>query len=195
MSHYFENDPALKSNIHDISFDFNGVNFIFKSDSGVFSNKEVDKGSLIFVNTLLEENLKGKILDLGCGCGTVGILLNYFNKEVEVTYSDVNQKCVELTSYNLRQYDLNGKCLLSDGYLNICERFDFILFNPPIRAGKETIYRLYRESIEHLNEGGKIYLVIRKDKGAISHMKYLETLGVRTRIINKDKGYFVIECL
>lgn len=195
MSHYFENDPALKSNIHDISFDFNGVNFIFKSDSGVFSNKEVDKGSLIFVNTLLEENLKGKILDLGCGYGTVGILLNYFNKEVEVIYSDVNQKCVELTSYNLRQYDLNGKCLLSDGYLNICERFDFILFNPPIRAGKETIYRLYRESIEHLNEGGKIYLVIRKDKGAISHMKYLETLGVRTRIINKDKGYFVIECL
>jgi 16S rRNA (guanine1207-N2)-methyltransferase len=122
-------------------------------------------------------------------------LLNSFNKNVEITYSDVNPKCVELTSNNLRQYDLNGKCLLSDGYLNIDERYDFILFNPPIRAGKEVIYRLYNESLEHLNEGGKLYLVIRKDKGALSHMKYLESIGAPSRIINKDKGYLVIECL
>jgi len=195
MSHYFENDPSLKSKIREISCSFNGKNFVFKSDSGVFSNKEADLGSLIFVKTLLGLDLKGKILDLGCGYGTVGILLNSFNKNVEITYSDVNPKCVELTSNNLRQYDLNGKCLLSDGYLNIDERYDFILFNPPIRAGKEVIYRLYNESLEHLNEGGKLYLVIRKDKGALSHMKYLESIGAPSRIINKDKGYLVIECL
>ena len=158
------------------------------SDSGVFSNKAVDKGSLFFVKTLLSQNLNGKVLDLGCGYGTVGITLKLFLKDkVDITFSDVNPKCVELTSRNLRQYDLDGKCSLSDGYLLLNGTFDFI--------GKEKIYKLYKDSKEHLNEKGKLYLVIRKDKGAYSHMEYLKTLFNSVEIIDKEKGYFVIECL
>ena len=97
------------------------------SDSGVFSNKAVDKGSLFFVKTLLSQNLNGKVLDLGCGYGTVGITLKLFLKDkIDITFSDVNPKCVELTSRNLRQYDLDGKCSLSDGYLLLNGTFDFI---------------------------------------------------------------------
>ena len=157
------------------------------SDSGVFSNKAVDKGSLFFVKTLLSQNLNGKVLDLGCGYGTVGITLKLFLKDkIDITFSDVNPKCVELTSRNLRQYDLDGKCSLSDGYL---------LLNGTISIGKEKIYKLYKDSKEHLNEKGKLYLVIRKDKGAYSHMEYLKTLFNSVEIIDKEKGYFVIECL
>ena len=100
-----------------------------------------------------------------------------------------------LTSRNLRQYDLDGKCSLSDGYLLLNGTFDFIVFNPPISIGKEKIYKLYKDSKEHLNEKGKLYLVIRKDKGAYSHMEYLKTLFNSVEIIDKEKGYFVIECL
>ena len=158
------------------------------SDSGVFSNKAVDKGSLFFVKTLLSQNLNGKVLDLGCGYGTVGITLKLFLKDkIDIT--------LELTSRNLRQYDLDGKCSLSDGYLLLNGTFDFIVFNPPISIGKEKIYKLYKDSKEHLNEKGKLYLVIRKDKGAYSHMEYLKTLFNSVEIIDKEKGYFVIECL
>ena len=161
------------------------------SDSGVFSNKAVDKGSLFFVKTLLSQNLNGKVLDLGCGYGTVGITLKLFLKDkIDITFSDV-----KLTSRNLRQYDLDGKCSLSDGYLLLNGTFDFIVFNPPISIGKEKIYKLYKDSKEHLNEKGKLYLVIRKDKGAYSHMEYLKTLFNSVEIIDKEKGYFVIECL
>ena len=154
------------------------------SDSGVFSNKAVDKGSLFFVKTLLSQNLNGKVLDLGCGYGTAGITLKLFLKDkIDITFSDVNPKCVELTSRNLRQYDLDGKCSLSDGYLLLNGTFDFI------------IYKLYKDSKEHLNEKGRLYLVIRKDKGAYSHMEYLKTLFNSVEIIDKEKGYFVIECL
>ena len=67
------------------------------SDSGVFSNKAVDKGSLFFAKTLLSQNLNGKVLDLGCGYGTVGITLKLFLKDkIDITFSDVNPKCVEL---------------------------------------------------------------------------------------------------
>ena len=156
------------------------------SDSGVFSNKAVDKGSLFFAKTLLSQNLNGKVLDLGCGYGTVGITLKLFLKDkIDIT----------LTSRNLRQYDLDGKCSLSDGYLLLNGTFDFIVFNPPISIGKEKIYKLYKDSKEHLNEKGKLYLVIRKDKGAYSHMEYLKTLFNSVEFIDKEKGYFVIECL
>ena len=192
MSHYFVYDPELKSHERLINFVVFDKEISLISDSGVFSNKAVDKGSLFFVKTLLSQNLNGKVLDLGCGYGTVGITLKLFLKDkIDITFSDVNP----LTSRNLRQYDLDGKCSLSDGYLLLNGTFDFIVFNPPISIGKEKIYKLYKDSKEHLNEKGKLYLVIRKDKGAYSHMEYLKTLFNSVEIIDKEKGYFVIECL
>ena len=173
MNHYFIYDPELKSHERLIKFQVFDQEISLVSDSGVFSNKAIDKGSLFFIKTLLKENLYGKVLDLGCGYGAVGISLKLFLKDkVDLTFSDINPKCVELTSRNLRQYDLDGKCSLSDGYLLLNGTFDFIL-----------------------NEKGKLYLVIRKDKGAHSHMEYLKTLFDSVEIIDKEKGYFVIECL
>lgn len=195
MSHYFVDDPNLKSEKREINFDLKGVNFKLLTDNGVFSNREIDRGTYIFDKVLIDKDLDGKILDLGCGYGAVGITLQYFNKKIEVTYTDVNPRCVELTKANLRLYDLNGNCFLSDGFENINEVFNYVVFNPPISIGKDRIYDIYRQIQAHLISGGKLYLVIRKDKGALSHMKYLSSLFQNVSIIYKEKGYLVIECL
>lgn len=196
MNHYFIYDPNQKSHEREIKFEILGKEISLKTDVGVFSNKAIDKGSYFFLKTLLSLNLYGKVLDLGCGYGAIGVPLKLFLKDkIELTCSDINPKCVELTSRNLRLYDLDGKCSLSDGYLLLNGTFDFIVFNPPISIGKEKIYSIYKDSKEHLNEKGKLYLVIRKDKGAYSHMEYLKTLFNSVEIIEKEKGYFVIECL
>lgn len=195
MSHYFTYDPSLKSNIRTISYKVCDKNIALQSDSGVFSNKEIDKGSLIFINELIDKNLFGKVLDLGCGYGAIGISLSLiYGTKIEVSYADINPKCIELTSRNLSQYDLNGTCTLSDGYENLSENYDFIVFNPPISVGKEKIFKIYEDSVSHLNDNGRLYLVIRKDKGALSHIKYLSTLFKNVEIIHKEKGYFIIEC-
>ena len=89
---------------------------------------------------------------------------------------------------------MNGTCTLSDGYENLSENYDFIVFNPPISVGKEKIFKIYEDSVSHLNDNGRLYLVIRKDKGALSHIKYLLTLFKNVEIIHKEKGYFIIEC-
>ena len=57
MSHYFTYDPSLKSNIRTISYKICDKNIALQSDSGVFSNKEIDKGSLIFINESCLSNL------------------------------------------------------------------------------------------------------------------------------------------
>ena len=60
-----------------------GRSFRFKSDNGVFSKSEVDFGSRLLIDTfILNENVEGKILDVGCGYGPIGISIaaSYPNK-------------------------------------------------------------------------------------------------------------------
>ena len=195
MDHYFIYNPNEKHKLRNIEFSLLGKNINLTTDSGVFSNKEIDKGTYIFIKFLVNLNLKGKVLDLGAGYGAIGISLLLFNKDINVDFSDVNQKCIELVEKNLKNYDLNGNYFLSDGYTNIYGSYDFILFNPPISIGKEKIYQIYSDTKKHLNHNGKFYLVIRKDKGALSHMQYLSSLFSKVSVIYKEKGYFVVECL
>lgn len=195
MSHYFINDPTLESHERNIKFKVNSLELQLISDSGVFSNKSIDTGTLIFIEYLSSLKMKGKILDLGCGYGPIGIALKLiFKDDVQVDFIDINPKCIELTSRNLKYYDLDGKCSTSDGYLNDGEKYDYILFNPPISIGKERIYKIYSDTVNKLVSKGHFYLVIRKDKGALSHLKYLSSL-FEASVIYKEKGYFVIECI
>lgn len=195
MSHYFIEDPTLKKHERNIDFSVGSLNVHLISDSGVFSNKSIDTGTLIFIKFLSTLDLKGKVLDLGCGYGPIGISLKLlFKDNIEVSFIDINPKCIELTSRNLKYYDLDGKCSTSDGYLNDGDKFDYILFNPPISVGKNKIYEIYRDTKQNLVVNGHFYLVIRKDKGGLSHQKYLSSL-FETSVIYKEKGYLIIECI
>lgn len=195
MSHYFINDPNLEKRERTIKFKINSLELQLISDSGVFSNKSIDTGTQIFIEYLSSLKLQGKILDLGCGYGPIGISLKLiFKDDIQVDFIDINPKCIELTSRNLKYYDLDGKCSTSDGYLNDGEKYDYILFNPPISIGKERIYKIYSDTKNKLVNGGRFYLVIRKDKGALSHLKYLSSL-FESSVIYKEKGYFIIECI
>jgi 16S rRNA (guanine1207-N2)-methyltransferase len=72
--------------------------------------------------------------------------------------------------------------------------FDYIITNPPIRAGKQVIYRLFAQSAAQLNENGELYIVIRKQQGAESAIKYLKTLFDRVDTIEKSGGFWIIRC-
>ena len=54
MSHYFENDINLKSNVRELSYKYNSSFFTFLSDNGVFSKKNIDYGSRLLLETYLE---------------------------------------------------------------------------------------------------------------------------------------------
>ena len=45
MSHYFQDDPNLASNIKTISFEVNGITMNLLTDNGVFSKNKVDEGA------------------------------------------------------------------------------------------------------------------------------------------------------
>ena len=194
MSHYFENDVNLKSNKTQLKLYINDKVLSFVSDSGVFSSTQIDYGSFTFLKTLLELENVNSILDVGCGYGVLGITLKYFGKCQNVTMVDINPKAVSLCQENINYYSLdNISCFISDGFNEVNSSYDQIVINPPIRAGKAVIYKMFEDSVKHLNENGSLYIVIKKNLGANSAITKLSELFKKVEVLKKDKGYFIIK--
>lgn len=192
MNHYFINDPSDKNEYRVISFVFDDIPISLITDRNVFSNRRLDDGTLALLKVLSRANLEGNFLDLGAGYGPIGLTLKIVNPKLDVTLSDINERCIKLININKERLHLDVKAVVSDSFLNIIENFNTISLNSPISCGKKVCFKLYQDVKEHLISGGSFYLVIRKDKGALSHIKYLSSLFSEVNVIYKEKGYYCI---
>ena len=195
MSHYFDENPTLESNIKEIKFSLYGQNYAYYTDNGVFSKSRVDEGSYILLKVLLPLHLTGRILDLGCGYGPIGLTIAQNSKEARVDLADINSRALALASKSGERLNLNDRVtfLHSDIFEKIEGPYDSIVVNPPIRAGKIVTYRMYEESKQYLIDGGSLYVVIRRKQGAESALKYIETVFENVSVLHKEKGYWIIK--
>lgn len=193
MGHYFINDETLGSKKKKLTYTFLGVNVELFSDLGVFSKDHIDYGTNVLLNNLeIKDNVKS-VLDVGCGYGIVGISIAKKFSEKEVKMIDVNERCIKLTNENIKINKLvNASCSLSDLYESVSERFDMIISNPPIRAGKDIVTKVVTDGYNHLNEGGSIWVVIQKKQGAPSLKNKMEEVFGNVKVIAKDKGYYIL---
>ena len=192
MGQYFNNEN-LPSNITKIDCFIRGKKFTFNSDNGVFSKSGVDFGSRLLLDFIPLEEVGGKILDLGCGYGVIGIVLNKLTG-ANVDMVDVNLRALHLTEMNVAANKCqNINVFESNVYENINTKYTSIVTNPPIRAGKKVIYDMLFNAKEYLTDDGNLYFVIRKQQGAKSMMNDLEK-EYNLEIIEKKKGYYIIKC-
>lgn len=191
MDHYYSERPTAKHNIVQIDYRLGDIDLVFTTDAGVFSKNKVDYGTDILIKSL--PPLEGRILDLGCGYGPIGISLGKLNPNSEITMVDINQRAVELASRNIKQNNIrNAKVFQSNGFERVDGIFNTIVSNPPIRTGKKVIYPLFEQSIEYLDKDGALYLVIQKKQGAQSAMEKLHGIYGNCQAINKKGGYWVL---
>ena len=192
MEHYFTNNQNLKSEIRDIKFSFDGINFLYKSDNGVFSKNKIDYASLFLVKTFLASNKKdvNNILDIGCGYGFIGITLSkILNKHVDMF--DINKRAIHLCKMNIDINKVDATVNESNIYENVLNNYDLIITNPPIRVGKDILMEFLKGGLERLNKDGELWFVISKDQGAKSVKKELDKICT-CEIIDKSKGFWVI---
>ncbi len=196
MEHYFSKDPKVKSNKQQFTYELEGFTLTFTYDHGVFSMGSQDKGSELLVKTFIKENpsLKGKVLDLGTGYGFIGVSLKKLCPAIELTMTDINSRAVELAKENIAQNNLSANIFESDGFENIDQDFDYILLNPPIRIGKEKVYKLLKDSHEHLALNGSLWLVVRVKQGAKSMAQYLQQFFQTVETVERKGGYHIIKC-
>ncbi len=194
-NHYYSKNPEVESNPVYWDFSLREHTFRFKTDRGVFSKREVDFGSRLLIETFEFDKGEGKILDVGCGYGPIGLSLAKSFPGSTVHMVDVNQRALDLAKENAKLNQLeNVKVYGSDRLLQVEENgFHAILTNPPIRAGKQIVHDIFEQSYEHLADFGELWIVIQKKQGAPSAIEKLEMLFGQVDIVVKKKGYFIIK--
>ena len=198
MAHYYEENPQGESDRRVIQARMHGMDFFFTTDSEVFSKKFLDFGSRLLLETAIADlaekgRKKGKLLDLGCGYGPIGIIMKRVYSSMEVTMVDINNRALELARENA---ETNGVKFVdihhSDGASEVTGLYDVVLTNPPVRAGKQTVFSFYDGAYDHMAEGALLYVVLQKKQGAPSSEKYLQEKFGNCEVIAKESGYWIM---
>jgi len=187
MAHYFTNEYVESKEIKTKCI-INDKQFTFITDNGVFSKKGLDFGTKLLLSNL--KNIKGQVLDFGCGYGPIGIYISkIFDCNVDMV--DINLRALNLSKKNAKENKVNVNIFESNIYSNITKKYDYIITNPPIRVGKKILYKILFKAENYLKENGELWLVVHKDQGAKSLLKDLGKT-YDADIINKNKGFFII---
>ncbi|CAG7656732.1 class I SAM-dependent methyltransferase [Paenibacillus allorhizosphaerae] len=192
--HYYSQKPSTAHDQHTIEETMIGRTFTFTTDAGVFSKRGIDYGSKLLIETVSLPD-QARVLDVGCGYGPIGLAAAVLAGKGMVTMVDINERAIELAKHNAKRNQItNVEILQSDLLEQVTGRtFDAVLTNPPIRAGKETVHRIFEQAHEVLVPGGALWIVIQKKQGAPSAVKKLESLFSEVVEVERDKGYWILK--
>lgn len=188
---YYAEKPTSAHDIHELKVNLLGENFYFLTDAGVFSKRMIDYGSQVLLNTLDLEAGK-TLLDIGCGYGPMGLALAKV-QGVRATLVDINLRALALAQQNADKNGIDAHIFQSDLYEKIDSSFDYIISNPPIRAGKKIVHSIIEEGKEHLNSSGLLTIVIQKKQGAPSAKVKMQDVFGNCEVLKRDKGYYILQ--
>ncbi|HYF76361.1 MAG TPA: methyltransferase [Symbiobacteriaceae bacterium] len=194
--HYYTARPETAHDEAVFTATLRGMAFTFITDSAVFSRERVDFGSALLIEAMQIEQ-SDTVLDLGCGYGPIGMTAAKLAPQGQVYMVDVNERAAALARRNLAENGVtNAEVRTGDGLDPVRGlTFDKVLTNPPIRAGKQTIYRMIEDAQAALKPGGSIYVVIQTKQGAPSMKKKLAELFSDVEDVERQAGYHVFRAV
>ena len=187
---YYAENPDAAHDIHELRVDLLGQKMTFLTDAGVFSKKMVDFGSQLLLKCL-EVNQGETVLDVGCGYGPLGLSLAKAYG-VQATMVDINNRALDLARKNAERNKVEATIFQSNIYEQVEGKFDHVISNPPIRAGKQVVHEIIEKSKDFLGIGGDLTIVIQKKQGAPSAKSKMEDVFGNCEIVKKDKGYYIL---
>lgn len=188
---YYEKHPTVAHDEQEIRVKLLDKDLFFTTDAGVFSKKMVDYGSQVLLREVRIDR-PGTLLDVGCGYGPLGVTLAK-TYDLKVTMVDVNERALDLARKNAQRNQVAAEIFSSDGYEKVQGSFDYIVSNPPIRAGKLVVHQILEGAFAHLYPGGRLTIVIQKKQGAPSARAKMEEVFGNCTLLKKDKGYYILE--
>jgi 16S rRNA (guanine1207-N2)-methyltransferase len=161
-----------------------------ETDPRLFSPDHADRGTLAMLS---EAHFSPgmKVLDLGCGCGLVGILAARICGEENVIMSDIDPLAVQIAARNAASNGVGGvRTVVSDGLSGVdATGFDLILSNPPYQSDFAVAKRFIEKGFNRLRIGGRMLMVTKRLKWYRNKLVAIFG-GVR---VHEADGYFVFE--
>lgn len=201
--HYFSPSSPLNYTSRQIEATINGLTLRFATGDGVFSKGALDEGSRLLIETALQHNAEAQswpenahLADLGCGWGAISCFAAALAPQTLVFGCDINERAVALAHQNARLNELqNAFFWCGDGLASAKnEFFDVIFCNPPVRAGNETIARLFDQAHRCLKPNGELWVVLRTAQGAKSWQKRLKNQFGTCETVEIKHGFRVLKC-
>ena len=191
--HYFTADPAVAFKRAPVEATVWGHDLRLTSGSGVFAQGRLDIGTAVLFRET-EPPAPGRILDLGCGYGMIGLAVATAVPGAVVTGVDVNERALLLANENAAALGLADRftALLPDA-VPAEATYDEIWSNPPIRIGKDALHALLLTWLPRLAPGGRAVMVVGKNLGADSLQRWLGEQGYPTERLSSAKGFRVLE--
>lgn len=178
----------------------------FMDDSDVYEPREDS-----FMLADYVKGAKGKVLDIGTGCGIQAIIAS---KTADYVLGvDINEKAIELAKKNAEKHNCtNCEFKKSDLFQDIKngDIFDLIIFNPPYlptkeedkvegelntaldggKDGRETIDRFLMDVKKYLKIGGKMLMVDSSLDNTKKTIDELENQKFKVKILETKKMFF-----
>ncbi len=169
------------------SFNHNGHSYM--TLPGVFNHGSLDVGTALLLEHVPAPP-RGRLLDLGCGSGVIGLSMKLEEPALEVTLADIDAFAIRSTQLNSARLQAEADIVASDGLDNIDGRFDYLFSNPPFHQGKETDYAFARELFtaagRHLTSDGQIWLVANRH---LPYEDWAREFFAEANVMVQEKGF------
>lgn len=155
-----------------------------------FGGTKIDPGTRLLLSALGERLTGQKVLDFGCGNGTIAMWLAM--RGSHTTACDVSWSAVTSTRAAAQANGVEIEVLWHDGLIFPDKQFDAIVTNPPFHRGqaKDTsdTLTMFDQAANVLVPGGQLWCVYN------SHLPYRKELNIRTgptKVVAQDRHYTV----
>ncbi|MGQ7296234.1 class I SAM-dependent methyltransferase [Quadrisphaera sp. KR29] len=204
--HYFSASPATADERRPLRVRLDGRELELVTAPSVFSGDRLDLGTAVLLDHVPDPPAEGDLLDVGCGWGPLALAMALRSPDPatrRVWAVDVNARARDLTAANAASLGLGGVRTAAPEDVDDGVRVAALWSNPPIRIGKPALHALLLRWLPVLAPGAQAHLVVAKDLGADSLLRWVGEQGEQRQAAGGDgwtarrtgsrKGYRVLE--
>ena len=187
-----------------------GPKLTFTSFPGCFCHRRLDEGGLALAEVVSRELMERQaltsyqlpltLLDMGCGCGLVGLLVNSVVKNLKLTLIDSHTRAVEAAKLNAAKFGADAEVLLADDGLDsvsptagsrqqTANAYDVFVGNPPYYSDYRIAEVFLDTARKALKPGGICYTVVKNDAG----LKPVQERYFPSVAVIRRRGYCVLK--
>ncbi|MBI3724799.1 methyltransferase [bacterium] len=181
---------VVRDHRHTITATLKGRKLVLESRPGVFGHERLDPGTRALAERI-EVSERDRVLDLGCGYGTLGLLAASLAPEGRAVLADSSVRAVSLAERNARTNSLpNAVALLRADLEDLGdEPFDLALANPPYYSNFRIATAFVRRAHEMLRDGGRLALVA---KAKDEHLGIVRSIFGDAELEDVPGGYGIV---